>query len=112
MPEATVTAEVDSVAPAEQAAVPMDPDPFTTVAVAQVALTAEAGMVVHPEENVEVPAATVSVQLLVVAPPLSLNTTEAAADPEKVPRSGSVAEKLMELGDAVSEVMLVTAGAT
>lgn len=93
---------------AEHAPVPIDPETFTTDAAVQVAVTAETGTVVHPLK-VELAAATVTDHDRFVAPPLSWNATVAAELPATVPRSGSIALKLIVAGDAVNEGMLVAA---
>jgi hypothetical protein len=97
-PEATVMPVVDIGAAAEQTALPA-----LAVAAVQVAVMADAGMVVHPE-NVDVPDEMARVQLEAL-PRNKLKLVTEEADPATVPKSGSVAEKVMVLGVTVMPVM-------
>ena len=85
---------------------PEVPLTFVTDTLEQVAVTADAGTVVHPV-NVDDPAWIPTVQVFVVAPPLRSKAMEAAEDPVTNPKSGSVAEKLIVAGVADSDVTLV-----
>ena len=76
------------------------PLPPETVAELQATVTADAGTVPHPEKDVPT-ACTVSVQLMLLLPPLTAQLTVAGLLPETLPRSGSVAVKVMVLGLAV-----------
>ena len=89
---------VESGPAAEQTALP-----WLAVPAVQVAVMADAGIVVHPE-NVDVLDEMVRVQLEAL-PNHKVKLTVEAADPATRPKSGSVAEKLMVLGVTVMPVM-------
>jgi len=72
-----------------------------------VAVTADAGTVAH-DVKFAAEAATVSAQVLAVAPPLVFQLTVAAELPGKLPRSGSVAVKLIVAGATAWLLMVVT----
>jgi len=72
-----------------------------TLVEAQVTVTAEAGAVAHPVNDAP-PACTLSVQFCLLSWPLRmLQVTVLVELPATLPRSGSVAEKLMVAGVAV-----------
>ncbi|MBI3665745.1 MAG: hypothetical protein HY236_05875 [Acidobacteria bacterium] len=74
----------------------------------QATVTAETGTVAHPEKS-ELPASTESVQLLALLPPLTDQVTVAGLLPVTLPRSGSVAVKVIVPGLAVMEPTLAAA---
>jgi len=107
-PVATVTPPVESVAAAAQVALPPK-DPL--VVALQVALMAEAGIVVHPGasesgcigEGFQRPGGG-------KAPPVMVKLTVAELEPLTKPKSGSVEEKVIVLGVAEILEMPVAAG--
>lgn len=108
-PDATVLLVVLSVAGAAQTPVPKVPIPVTPT-LEQVAVIAEAGMVVQvPPVKVDVAEETLMVQLL-VPPKNNEKVTVADDDPDTAPRSGLVELKLIELGDTAKLLMVVAAG--
>jgi hypothetical protein len=110
LPEATLFKDVDMVELPVHAPLPAVPEKLETLTPEQVAVIADAGMVVHPE-NVDVVDCTLSVQVAVVTPPNSRNWIVAADDPVTRPRSGSVEEKLIVAGEALKAKIPAAAGA-
>ncbi len=108
-PEAITVEEDDDRGKAPlQAPVPMEPPMWFTDTFVQLAVTADAGTAVHPE-NEEETAWTPTVQVLASLPAVRLKETVAMEEPATIPRSGSVAEKLMVAGVALIVVMPVAA---
>jgi hypothetical protein len=82
-----------------------------TLTLEQLAVIAEAGMVVQvPPVKVEVAEETLRVQVLAAVPRIKPNVTLAAADPD-TDEPGVVELKLIELGDTARLLMETAAGA-